>query len=348
MQYSKLGRTGLDVSVICLGTMTWGQQNTLAEGHEQMDYAVDQGVNFFDTAELYSVPPKAETQGSTERIIGEWFRKSGKREDIILATKVVGPAESMPWFRQGKAVLDRANIMEAVEGSLDRLQTDYIDLYQLHWPQRPVNIFGALGFQENAVDPADEDNMLECLDALGDLVRQGKIRHAGLSNETSWGTMTFLSLAEQHDLPRMQSVQNAYNLLNRAYEINLAEVSMRMDCGLLAYSPLGGGNLTGKYLGGKIPPGTRRAIDPRPSRYDRPNAVAAIQAYIDLARKHGLDAAQMALAFVNTRPFVTSNIIGATSMEQLKTDIGSIDVELPPEVLRGIEDIHQQYTNPCP
>jgi aryl-alcohol dehydrogenase-like predicted oxidoreductase len=348
MKYKKLGNTDIDVSLICLGTMTFGEQNTAKEGYTQMDYAVDQGVNFFDTAELYAIPPKAETYGRTEEIVGEWFQKSGKRKDIVLATKVVCAAGHLPWIRAGKARLEKAQIIEAVEGSLKRLQTDYIDLYQIHWPQRPVNSFGKLGFDQNTVTGREADVILETLQTMGDLVKAGKIRHVGLSNETPWGMMTYLRLATANDLPRVVSIQNPYNLLNRTFDIGLAEMAMQEKVGLLAYSPLAAATLTGKYLDGQIPPGTRRAIDTRTSRYDRPGVDVVVRKYLAIAEKHGLDAAQMALAYVNTRPFTTSNIIGATTMDNLKVNIASVDITLTPDVVAAIEQVHTEHPNPCP
>ncbi|HEY8380804.1 MAG TPA: aldo/keto reductase [Microvirga sp.] len=347
MNYRPLGRTGLDVSLICLGTMTWGQQNTEAEGHAQMDYALDRGINFFDTAELYSIPPQAETQGSTERIIGTWFKSRGSRDKVILATKVVGRTD-MTWFRAdgSKGELTRPQIEEAVNGSLKRLQTDYIDLYQIHWPDRPMQ-WGSnpviYKHQEGASNPIEDT-----LGIFQDLVKAGKIRHVGLSNESAWGTMTFLKHAESGGLPRVQSVQNAYNLLNRTYETALAEVSLREQVSLLAYSPLGQGFLTGKYLNGARPAGARTTLFERGQRYQTPGAEPAIAAYVELAREFGFDPAQMALAYVNSRPFVTSNIIGATSMDQLKTNVASLDVTISPELEKRIDAIHLVHTNPCP
>lgn len=347
MEFRRLGRTDLNVSLICLGTMTWGQQNTETDGHAQMDYALDQGINFFDTAELYSIPPRPETQGSTERIIGSWFKSRGSRDKVILASKVVGRSDNT-WFRNdgSKAELSRAQIEEAVNKSLKRLQTDYIDLYQIHWPDRPMS-WGSnptiFRHQEGNSHP-----IAETVEIMTDLVKAGKIRHFGLSNESAWGTMSFLKHADAKGLARVQSVQNAYNLLNRTYEVALAEVTMHENVSLLAYSPLAQGYLTGKYLDGARPPGTRTTLFGRGQRYENSTAEAAIRKYLALAKEFGLDPAQMALAFVNSRPFLTSNIIGATSMEQLKTDIASIDVTITPELEERINAIHVEHCNPCP
>ncbi|HYI70753.1 MAG TPA: NADP(H)-dependent aldo-keto reductase [Skermanella sp.] len=347
MEYRRLGRTDVQVSAICLGTMTWGRQNTEAEGHAQMDYALERGVNFWDTAEMYAIPPIEESYGSTEKIIGTWFERRGGRDKVVLASKAIGRAAGgFAWVREGKARLDRDNLVRAVEDSLTRLKTDYIDLYQFHWPDRTTARFGARGYKGG--DDADATPIEETLRAADDLVRSGKIRFIGLSNESPWGTMTFLRLADQLGLPRVVSVQNAYNLLNRSYEDGLAEVSIREQAGLLAYSPLAAATLTGKYLDGAVPPGTRRALDHRKSRYDKVNADPAVRAYLDIAKRHGLDPAHLALAFVNRQPFVTSNIIGATSMEHLKTNIDSIDVKLSDEVLNEIEEVHERLPNPCP
>lgn len=346
MEYRKLGRTDLDVSSICLGTMTWGEQNTQAEGFEQMDYALERGVNFFDTAELYAVPPKAETQGSTETIIGNYFAERKNRDKVILASKVTGRS-GMEWFRKSgeKTELNRAQIEEAIDGSLTRLQTDYIDLYQLHWPDRPVNAFGSQIYKHEG----DEINTIEeILEVLQDLVKAGKIRHVGLSNENPWGTAQFIRLANEKGLPRMQSIQNAYNLLNRIFEYGLSEFSHRDDVGLLAYSPLAQGMLTGKYLDGAAPAGARGTLFGRLDRYQTPNAEVAIRKYVQIAKDFGLDPAQLANQFVTTRPFVTSNIIGATTMEQLKTAIDSTQLVLTDEIMAAIEDVHLWHTNPCP
>ncbi len=347
MQYRKLGNTDIDVSVICLGTMTWGQQNTREQGFEQMDYALSQGVNFFDTAELYSIPPNAATYGSTEKIIGEWLQATGNRDKIILASKMAGPGEGwIPHIRDGKSKFDHSDVAQAVDASLKRLQTDHIDLYQLHWPQRKTNFFGQLGFEipgEEQLTP-----IAETLAALNEQIKAGKIRHIGLSNETPWGVMQFLHAAEQAGLPRIVSIQNPYSLLNRTYEVGMAEISWRERVGLLAYSPLGFGVLSGKYLGGATPEGARMTLFPNYTRYSSPAAIAATEKYVALARAHDLDPAQMALAYVNTRSFLTSTIIGATTMEQLRSNIGSIDLNLPADVLEGIEAIHNEHANPSP
>ncbi|HSW12790.1 MAG TPA: NADP(H)-dependent aldo-keto reductase [Solimonas sp.] len=344
MKNKPLGRTGLQVSEICLGTMTWGEQNSEDQAHEQMDYAVAQGINFFDAAEMYPVPPRPETQGRTEQYIGSWFRKTGRRKDIILATKVTGPG-LFPYLRGGTR-LDRASVLSACEDNLRRLQTDYIDLYQIHWPQRPTNYFGTLGYEHR-----DEESPVpieETLDALGELVRQGKVRHVGISNETPWGMGEYLRLHREKNLPRIASIQNPYSLLNRSFEIGLAEFAHREDVSLLAYSPLAFGVLSGKYLNGARPADGRISLFSRFTRYTSEQAELAAREYVALAQQHGLDPAQMALAYVNTRPFMTSTIIGATTMAQLKSDIGSKDVVLSRGVLKALEEIHHRHTIPCP
>ena len=346
MEPRPLGRTGLTVSTLCLGTMTWGRQNTELEGHEQLDFALDQAINFIDTAEMYAIPPTAETFGKTEEIIGSWLASRKNRDKVVLATKVVGPGSAFAYIRDGELRLDRRNITAAIDASLKRLRTDYIDLYQLHWPDRSTNLFGRLGFTPNPSEQMTPP--LETLEVLNEQVTAGKIRHVGLSNETPWGTMSFLNLAEQRALPRMQAIQNPYNLLNRSFEIGLAECAWREGCGLLAYSPLAGGALTGKYLDGQIPPGSRRSIDPRPSRYDMPRGVEATRAYVDVARRHGLDPAQMAIAFVLARPFVTSAIIGATTMDQLRVNVAARELDLTDDVLSAIDAVHDDNPNPCP
>jgi aryl-alcohol dehydrogenase-like predicted oxidoreductase len=346
MRYRPLGRTDISISELCLGTMTFGEQNSEADAFAQLDRAVAAGINFIDTAEMYPVPPRAETQGLTETYIGNWLARRGQRDKLILATKVAGPADWLPHVRGPSARLDRANITAAVEDSMRRLRTDYIDLYQLHWPDRDTNFFGQLGYQHSAQD--ESVPLQETLTVLDELVRAGKIRHIGLSNETPWGTMHALALAEQHGLPRVASIQNPYSLLNRTFEIGLAEVAIREQCGLLAYSPLAFGMLTGKYLGGARPDGARLTLFERFDRYSNPQAVAATERYVDIARRHGLDPAQMALAWVTSRPFVTSNIIGATSIDQLQSNLGSVDLVLSDEVIAEIEAVHTAQPNPGP
>ncbi|KPK12281.1 MAG: aldo/keto reductase [Acidithiobacillales bacterium SG8_45] len=346
MEYRNLGRTDIKVSVICLGTMTWGQQNSEAEAHDQLDAALERGINFFDTAEMYSIPTRAETCGKTEKYIGNWIKARNNRDRFILATKVIGPGNWLPHIRDGEARLDRKNIEAAVDQSLRRLQTDYIDLYQLHWPDRNTNYFGKLGYvhdESEAPVPIEET-----LAVLGELVTAGKIRHVGLSNETPWGIMRFLQVAESLHLPKVVSVQNPYNLLNRSFEVGCAEIAHREQVGLLAYSPLGFGVLSGKYVGGVKPDGARLTLFENYTRYTKPNAISATEAYVALARQQGLDPAQMALAYVNSRPFLTSTIIGATSMDQLNADIDSIELKLAPDVLEQIEEIHRRYPNPAP
>jgi len=346
MQYRTLGNTDLRVSLLCLGTMTWGEQNTEAQAHEQLDYAVGEGINFIDTAELYPVPPKKGTQGRTEQYLGSWLKQRKDRDRLVIASKVCGPGDWVNYLRDGQPRLDRPNIEKAVNASLKRLQTDYIDLYQTHWPERETNYFGKLGYSHspnrNGVPIA------ETLGVLGDLVKAGKIRYVGVSNETPWGVAEYLRVAEREGLPRIVSIQNPYSLLNRTFEIGLAEFAHREQAGLLAYSPLGFGVLSGKYLDGPKPAGARLTLFTRFVRYTNPQGVSATAEYVTLARKFGLEPAQMALAFVNSRPFLTSTIIGATSMDQLRQNIASADISLSAEVLEEIEAIHTRQPNPCP
>ncbi len=345
MNYRKLGNTDLSISTICLGTMTWGEQNTQNEGFQQMDYALDQGINFFDTAELYAIPPKKETFGKTEEIIGNWFKLKKNRNKIILATKISGPGLS--WIRGGKNQFDKKNINLAVEESLKRLQTDYIDLYQLHWPERSTNYFGKLGYEHK--DNEDWNNFEEILNSLNDLIKNGKIRYIGLSNETAWGLSKFLEISNFKNLPKVMSIQNPYNLLNRTYEVGLAEISIREKSGLLAYSPLASGILTGKYRNGALPEGSRmKLFSDRFPRYQTANATKAVEEYYKIARNFELNLAQMCLKFCEIQKFMTSVIIGATTMEQLKTDVESVNVKLSTEVLKKINDIHKLIPNPCP
>ncbi len=350
MLYRKLGHTDIDVSVICLGSMTWGEQNTESEAHEQLDYALSQGVNFVDTAELYAIPPRLETYGLTEKYIGTWLKKTGKRQDIILASKVLGRSDGLGnginYVRNGPR-LDTANIAEAIDNSLARLQTDYLDLYQVHWPERKTNFFGQLGFEDfNVAD--DEVDIHETLSALGDAVKQGKVRYIGISNETPWGLSRYLQLADEHNLPRVATVQNPYSLLNRSYEIGLSEFALREKVGLLAYSPLGFGVLSGKYLHGKLPQKSRLDLFPEYQRYSNKQAIAATEAYAELAASCSLSLAQLALAFINSRPFVNSNIIGATTLAQLKENIDSANITLDNDTLAAIQAIHQDHPNPAP
>ena len=347
MDYRELGRTGVKVSRLCLGTMTFGQQNSEAEGHAQMDYAFDRGINLFDAAEIYPVPPKAETQGRTEAIIGTWLAARKRRGKVMIATKVAGRGK-MNWVRKDGSSPTRqspAQIMEAVEASLKRLKTDYIDLYQLHWPDRPMRVFEGLDYLHLE---GDTHPIHDILGVLGKLVAGGRVRFVGLSNESPWGVMSFLKASEQHGLPRLVSIQNAYSLVNRSFEIGLSEISYREQISLLAYSPLGQGYLSGKYEGGALPPGSRKTLFDRLGRYEKGNGPKAISTYVALARRHGIDPAQMAIAFAVSRPFVTSTIIGATTMDQLKSDVAAAELKLSEAVLADIEQIHLDYPNPCP
>jgi len=343
-----LGKTGLDVTSCCLGTMTWGEQNTEAEGHAQMDYALGRGVNFWDTAEMYAVPPRPETQGRTEEIIGNWFEKTGRRADVVLASKISG-LSPMTWSRDDKELKftrqDKAQIDEAIEKSLKRLKTDYIDLYQLHWPDRPVSLFGSKIDQKSYAFPYEPfEEILSHLDAH---VKAGRIRHIGVSNETSYGVMRFLAESNARNLPRVQSIQNCYNLVTRKFEDGLDEIALREGVGLLAYSPLAQGYLTGKYRDGALPEGARKTLFDRLQRYEGPGAEEAINAYLDLAEKHGVDPAQLAIKFCDTRAFTTSTIIGATSMEQLQICIDAFDLNWTEEMERDVEQLSTVHRSPC-
>ena len=345
MQYNTLGNTGIKVSKICLGTMTFGEQNTEQQAHSQLDFALEHGVNFIDTAEMYPVPPRATTQGLTESYIGSWLKKQPDREQLVIATKVSGPGESMDYLRGGPQ-LNRQHIEQALHDSLTRLHSDYIDLYQVHWPARATNYFGRLGYlytNDLKATPIEET-----LEALARLVEHDKVRYIGISNETPWGVMQYLALSDQKGWPRVVTIQNPYNLLNRSYEIGLAEISHREQVGLLAYSPLGFGVLSGKYASGIKPEGARLSLFKRFTRYSNPLGLRATERYVAVAREHNLNPAQMALAYVTSRPFVTSTIIGATSLAQLSENIDSINLILSEEVFEAIEAVHQAQPNPCP
>ena len=347
MKYRKLGRTGLEVSEICLGTMTWGNQNNEREGHDQMDYALDAAINFFDTAEMYAVPPSEKTYGTTETIVGTWFAARKNRDKIILATKIVGPGVG---YVRGGSKLDAPSIKAAIDGSLKRLQTDYIDLYQLHWPTRPFPHFanhaaGCIDFTATTTQK-EEANLLEILTALGDAVKAGKIRHAGLSDDSAWGIMKYLELARAHNLPRMASIQNEFGPLDRHDDPYVAEVCVREDVAYLPWSPLAGGLFAGKYANGARPAGARWTVDHRQPHRDTPAAHKAVAAYHAVAQKHGLDPCQMALAFCRQQNFVTSTIIGATNMEQLKSNIDSINVTLSADVLKDIDTVYRTWPMP--
>ncbi|EEV2948676.1 NADP(H)-dependent aldo-keto reductase [Escherichia coli] len=381
MQYHRIPHSSLEVSTLGLGTMTFGEQNSEADAHAQLDYAVAQGINLIDVAEMYPVPPRPETQGLTETYVGNWLAKHGSREKLIIASKVSGPSRpetqgltetyvgnwlakhgsrekliiaskvSGPSRNNDKGIrpdqaLDRKNIREALHDSLKRLQTDYLDLYQVHWPQRPTNCFGKLGY--SWTDSAPAVSLLDTLDALAEYQRAGKIRYIGVSNETAFGVMRYLHLADKHDLPRIVTIQNPYSLLNRSFEVGLAEVSQYEGVELLAYSCLGFGTLTGKYLNGAKPAGARNTLFSRFTRYSGEQTQKAVAAYVDIARRHGLAPAQMALAFVRRQPFVASTLLGATTMDQLKTNIESLHLELSEDVLAEIEAVHQVYTYPAP
>lgn len=347
MHYRALGSTDIQVSDVCLGTMTFGEQNSLDDALEQLDYAVEQGINFIDVAEMYPVPPKTDTQGASERFVGEWLKKSGKRDQVVLATKVTGRGDrnvGIDHIRNGPR-LSREHILLAVDQSLERLQTDYVDLYQVHWPERATNFFGQLGYRHR-----DEDGVAieETLSAIGELVATGKVRHVGISNETPWGLMEYLRLSREKSLPRIVSIQNPYSLLNRAFDVGCAEIAIREKVGLLAYSPLAFGLLSGKYMNGARPAGSRLERFERFSRYSNPQVEAAVPEYVKLARDAGLDPAQMALAFINAQQFTTSNIIGATTMAQLRSNIESSNITLDRDLMKAIDAVHARYTIPAP
>jgi len=346
MQYHRIPHSSLEVSLLGLGTMTFGEQNSEADAHQQLDYAVAAGINLIDTAEMYPVPPRPETQGLTESYIGSWLKARGNREKIDLASKVSGPSRGNDNAIRPAQMLDRKNIRAALDASLQRLNTDYLDLYQLHWPQRQTNFFGKLSYQYT--EEQSPVTLLETLEALNEQVRAGKIRYIGVSNETPWGVMRYLQLAEKHDLPRIVSIQNPYSLLNRSFEIGLSEISQHEGVELLAYSSLAFGTLSGKYLNGAKPAGARNTLFSRFTRYSSPQAEAAIAEYVALAKKRNLDPSQMALAFVRQQPFVASTLLGATTMEQLKINIDSQDLTLDEEILADLENIHKRFTIPAP
>ncbi len=345
MKFKKLGTTDLDVSLICLGTMTWGTQNSEKDAFEQMDYSVDAGINFFDTAEIYSVPPNSDSYGKTEVIIGNWFEKRKNREKIILASKVAGPG--CDWIRGGGNNFNEKKIGEAIEGSLKRLKTDYIDLYQLHWPERSTNFFGKRDYFVNE-NEGKWNSFESILEALEKFIKSGKIRYIGMSNETPYGLSKYIELSKSKKLPRMMSIQNPYNLVNRTYEIGMSEISIREKCGLLVYYPLAAGALSGKYRNGQMPKNSRQALFKGWERHLNPLAMRAYDDYFKLAEENNLTMVQLAQSFVNSRPFVTSNIIGATTMEQLKENIASINIELSEEIIDKINQIHNKNPNPSP
>ena len=346
MHYHRIPHSTLEVSQLGLGTMTFGEQNSEADAHQQLDFAIASGINFIDTAEMYPVPPRPETQGLTEQYIGSWLKARGSRDKVIIASKIAGPSRGADASIRPNQALDRKNIREALDASLKRLNTDYLDLYQLHWPQRQTNCFGKLGYQytESSVPVT----LLETLEALTEQVRAGKIRYIGVSNETAWGVMRYLQLAEKHELPRIVTIQNPYSLLNRSFEVGLAEISQHEGVELLAYSSLAFGTLSGKYLNGAQPAGARNTLFSRFTRYSGEQSQQAIAEYVALAQKHQLDPSQMALAFVRQQPFVASTLLGATTLEQLKINIDSFNLTLDDEVLESLEAIHRRYTYPAP
>jgi len=345
MKFRKLGTTDIDVSLICLGSMTWGTQNTEKDAFEQMDYAVSQGINFFDTAEIYSVPPTSDSYGKTEIMIGNWFEKRKNRDKIILASKVAGPGCN--WIRGGGNNFDEKKIGEAIDGSLRRLKTDYIDLYQLHWPERSTNFFGRRDYLFNNKE-GNWNSFESILEALEKYIKSGKIRHIGMSNETPYGLSRYLEISKNKGAPRMMSVQNPYNLVNRTYEIGMSEISIREKCGLLVYYPLAAGGLSGKYRNGKMPKDSRMALFKGWERHLNPLAMEAYDKYFKLAKDFNLTMVQLAQSFVNSRPFVTSNIIGATTMDQIKENVESINIEFTDEMMDRVNEIHNNNPNPSP
>ena len=345
MKFRKLGTTDIDVSLICLGTMTWGTQNTEKDAFEQMDYAVSQGINFFDTAEIYSVPPTSDSYGKTEVMIGNWFEKRKNRDKIILASKVAGPGCN--WIRGGGNNFDEKKIGEAIDGSLKRLKTDYIDLYQLHWPERSTNFFGRRDYLFNNKE-GNWNSFESILEALKKYIKSGKIRYIGMSNETPYGLSRYLEISKNKNAPRMMSVQNPYNLVNRTYEIGMSEISIREKCGLLVYYPLAAGGLSGKYRDGKMPKDSRMALFKGWERHLNPLAMKAYDEYFKLAKNLNLTMVQLAQSFVNSRPFVTSNIIGATTMDQLKENVESINIDFTDEMMDRVNEIHNNNPNPSP
>ena len=346
MEYNIIPNTDLSISKICLGTMTWGEQNTETQAHEQLDFAMNHAINFIDTAEMYAIPAKPHTQGLTETYIGNWLHKRGKRDDLVITSKAAGPGKQVQHIRSGPK-FNKAHLTEALENSLKRLQTDYIDVYQLHWPERPTNFFGPLGYKHKSDDAVTD--FKATLETLQSFIQEGKIRYIGLSNETPWGVMQYLKFAEMYQLPKVITIQNPYSLINRTFEIGLSEIAIREQVGLLAYSPLGGGLLSDKYLNGRKPDGVRYALFPNYFfRYNHPNTLKAVEKYGALARCIGMPLAQMALAFVNSRDFLTANIIGATNLQQLKENIDSINIHLSEDVLKEIEAIHLELPNPAP
>jgi aryl-alcohol dehydrogenase-like predicted oxidoreductase len=346
MKYRVLKEGDIEVSEICLGTMTFGGQNSLVDSYNQLDYAFENGVNFIDTAEMYPIPVNTDSQGKTEKYIGKWIKDRGNRKNIVLATKVTGPSPRLTHIRNGKSKFNKRDIHNSIDESLKRLCTDYIDLYQIHWPERKTNNFGKLNYEY--CDEQKTTPIVETLDALGNLIKAGKIRYIGISNETPWGLSQYLRLSELHNLPKLMTIQNPYSLLNRSFEIGLSEFSHRENIGLLAYSPLGFGALSGKYLNGKMPKGSRRQLLVGYDRYSNIQGELATKEYVELAKESGLDPTQMALAFVKNQPFIMSTIIGSTTLKQLKSNIDSLDVKLSQDVIQEIEVIYKKYPNPCP